>query len=185
MALSCTSIDRLSIVPMRLIPVTSTDGRAKLEQHQANGLHVDARLLAEIEKPGEMLIGSLESREDLLNLVWQSIDDTRPLAPVGSTRTLGDCATRLSHFGWQFHTLVTSGFGWFKRCIDIDAAFDYSKVGFLVLTPLVNSEKRETPQGTYYIYDGAHKSIVLAKKLLRNEITFQAVEVLLLTPRRS
>jgi len=137
---------------MKLIPVTTTDVRAKLEQHRANGLHVDDRLFAEIEKPGEMLIGSVESREDLLNLVWQSIVDTRPLAPVGSTRTLGDCATRLSQFGWQFQTLVTSGFGWFKRCIDID---------------------------------DAHKSIVLAKKLLRNEITFQAVEVLLLTPRRS
>ncbi len=28
-------------------------------------------------------------------------------------------------------------------------------------------------QGTFYIYDGAHKTIVLAKKLLRNEISFE------------
>ena len=67
---------------------------------------------------------------------------------------------------------------------EIDVAFDYTKFGLIVLTPMVNSEKSETPQGTFYIFDGVHKTIVLAKKLLRKEIEFEDVEVLLLSPRR-
>jgi len=103
---------------------------------------------------------------------------------VREVRTLKDCALRLSDYEWQFPALVTTGFDWFKKCIEIDTAFDYSKLGLIVLMPLKNSEKSETPQGTFYIYDGVHKTIVLAKKLLRNEIKFEAVELLLLSPRR-
>jgi hypothetical protein len=53
------------------------------------------------------------------------------------------------------------------------------------VTPLIDGEKRDSPDGTYYVYDGVHKSIVLAKKLLRNELEFKPVELLLLTPRRN
>lgn len=61
-------------------------------------------------------------------------------------------------------------------------AFDYGKVGLVTLTPLNESERRETPEGNYYIYDGVHKSIVLAKRLLRGETEYEPVQVLLLTP---
>jgi hypothetical protein len=69
--------------------------------------------------------------------------------------------------------------------VDIDRAFDYGKVGLVGLTPVNGPERRETSAGSYYIYDGVHKSIVLAKRLLRGEIEYEPVQVLLLTPRRS
>ena len=168
---------------MDLTRIDFKDIHGKLRQHQAKGLHVDSRLWAEIEKPGEMYVGFLRS-QDLLRLVWQSIDDARPLVPVGAPRMLSDCAQRLSKYGWQFQTLVDSSFKWFEKCVHIDVDFDYAKFGLIALTPLENSEMCETPQGTFYIYDGAHKTIVLAKKLLRNEIKVEGAEVLLLSPRR-
>jgi hypothetical protein len=63
-------------------------------------------------------------------------------------------------------------------------AFDYDKLGLVALTTLNEQEKRETPAGNYYIYDGVHKSIVLGKRLLRGETEYEPVQVLLLTPRR-
>jgi hypothetical protein len=159
--------------------------RSILERHQASGFHVDDRLRSEVDKPGEMYLDVLATREEFLRLVWQSIDATRPLTPVGAPRTLLDCACRLSTFGWEFQALVQAGFEWFRPCADIDKAFDYDKVGLVALTPLSESERRETTAGSYYIYDGVHKSIVLAKRLLRGETGYEPVQVLLLTPRRT
>src|SRR6266851_2524280 len=153
--------------------------RAILERHEASGLHVDDRLWHEIDQPGEMFLGRLATKAEFLKLVWQSISDTRPLTPVGEPRTLFDCANRLSTCGWEFQPLVHAGFEWFRRCVDIDAAFDYGKVGLVALTPLNEQEKRETLAGNYYIYDGVHKSIVLAKRLLRGETEYESVQVLL------
>jgi hypothetical protein len=146
---------------------------------------VDDRLRGEVDKPGEMFLDILATREEFLRLVWQSSAATRPLAPAGEPRTLLDCASRLSAFGWEFQSLVQAGFGWFRPCLDIDKAFDHGNVGLVALTPLIERERRETPAGSHYIYDGVHKSIVLAKRLLRGETGYEPVQVLLLTPRRS
>ena len=159
--------------------------RAILTRHEAAGLRVDDRLWREVDQPGEMFLGTLATREEFLRLVWQSIPDTRPLTPTGEPRNLFDCASRLSTFGWEFQSLVQAGFNWFRRCVDIDSTFDYAKVGLVALTPLNEAERRETPAGNYYIYDGVHKSIVLAKRLLCGETGYEPVQVLLLTPRRS
>src|SRR5207248_2670331 len=116
--------------------------------------------------PGEMFLDILAAREEFLSLVWQSSGATRLLTPVGESRTLFDCARRLSTFEWEFKPLVQAGFEWFRPCINIDKTFDYGKVGLVTLTPLIESERHETTAGNYYIYDGVHKSMVLAKRLL-------------------
>jgi hypothetical protein len=88
------------------------------------------------------------------------------------------------HSDGSFKVLFKAGFEWFRPCLDIDKAFDYGKVGLVALTPLNEPGIRETPAGNYYIYDGVHKSIVLAKRLLRGETEYEPVQILLLTPRR-
>jgi len=133
----------------------------------------------------ERFFWALATKEEFLQLVWQFIPDTRPLTPVGEPRTLFDCANRVSTFGWEFQSLVQAGFEWFRPWVDIDKTFDDGKMGLVAITPLNEAERRETPEGNYYIYDGVHKSIVLAKRLLRGETEYEPVQVLLLTPRRS
>lgn len=165
--------------------VSAHEVRAALGQHRTAGFHVDSRLFREVEKPGDMCVLCLQDTDAFLGLVWQSIDAARPLVPIGEPRSLRDCASRLSAFGWDFKSLVEAGHSWFSKCVGIDASFDYSSLGWIAITPCNPSEKRETPGSTYYIYDGVHKSIVLAKKLLKNEVDYQPLEALLLTPRRS
>jgi hypothetical protein len=165
--------------------VSSEEVLDKLRRHRAGGCHVDSRLFEEIQRPGRMYVLSLRAANEFFSLVWQSINAARPLVPVGQPRTLRDCAGRLAQYKWSFNRLVDAGYSWFGTCVDIDAGFDYSRFGWPALTLCNNSELQETPAGTYYIYDGVHKSIVLAKKLLNGEIEYKPLEALLLTPRRS
>ncbi len=155
-----------------------------LKQHRRNGFNVDGRLVQEIHRPGKLFAVSLAAQADLFSLVWQSVDDTRPLTPVGQPRTIRDCAERLRVYDWSFARLRDAGFPWFEKCVEIDSAFDYAKFGWVALVPTNEDERQESPTGTYYVFDGVHKTMVLAKKLMRNEILYQGVEALLLTPRR-
>ena len=156
----------------------------RLRSHQENGLHVDSRLLCEINQPGKLSLISLEEADEFFSLVWQAVSDTRALAPAGQPRSLLDCGSRLASFSWSFRSLVSDGHQWFQKCIDIDEGFDPAKVGLIAITPLLADEQRVTPHGSYYVYDGVHKSIVLAKKLLCREMEYRPVDGLLLEPRR-
>jgi hypothetical protein len=157
----------------------------KLKRQSAAGCHVDCRLLQEARRPGQMYVVPLQNADEFLSLVWQSCSKTRPLVPVGQPRTLRHCASRLAHYEWRFENLVNAGCPWFRMCVDIDAGFDYSWFGWIALTPCNELEQQETPTGLNYTYDGVHKSIVLAKKLLNSELEYEPLEALLLTSRRS
>ena len=157
----------------------------RLKRMEDAGFNVDDRLFREVKKPGQMFLFSLPDTNAFFHLLWQSIDETRCLAPLGQSRTLFDCASRLAAWGWRFDNLTKGGHSWFGKCVEIDSCFDYSKFGWLALTICNSAEREGSPTGTYYIYDGVHKSIVLAKKLLNSEIGYTPLEALLLTPRRS
>jgi hypothetical protein len=43
----------------------------------------------------------------------------------------------------------------------LDAGFDLSKFDSIAVTRANHTEKRESPNGTYYIYDGVHRALVL------------------------
>jgi hypothetical protein len=165
--------------------VSAGQARAILEGHQAAGLHVDERVVQQLDAPGELYVVCLPDMDTFLALIWQSIDDARPLVPVKQPRTLRDCADRLGAFGWRFEKLVEDGFPWFAKCVEIDSAYDHSKFGWMALTPSTPEEQQESPLGSSYIYDGVHKSIVLAKKLITGELEYRPLEALLLTPRRA
>jgi hypothetical protein len=169
--------------------MTHTDVNAEamaltLGAHQERGLHVDRRLQHEIHRPGRLSMITLEAADEFFSLVWQAIPDTGAIAPAGQPRSIFDCGSRLASFSWSFRALVMDGHQWFQKCIDIDEGFDSGKFGLIAITPLLADEQRVTPHGTYYVYDGVHKSIVLAKKLLRREMEYRPIEVLLLEPRR-
>ena len=156
----------------------------RLLSRRQSGFNVDDRLIKEIQEPGDLFLITLNTQKEFLNLVWQSISATRPLTPIGSPRTLADCACRLKKFNWSFSELQRKGYSWFGKCVSLDAPFDFAKFDWIALVPMDEHERRENPLGNYYIFDGVHKTIVLAKKLLRREIEYKPLECLLLTPRR-
>ena len=49
--------------------------------------------------------------------------------------------------------------------------------------PANDAEQRQSRTGTFYIFDGVHKTLVLATLLLRNLISYKPVNALLFVPR--
>lgn len=163
----------------------------KIREMQKAGNHVDGRLIDEVKalKMVFFLI-ILEDKESFLSLIWHEIDASRLLTPGGS-RTLRDIAQRMMDQSLTFEVLAKGpGLpdsqhdpGWFKKCVNIDTRFDYDRFGWIIVVPATSHERDQSPYGTFYIYDGCHKALVLSKRLLCNEIRFQPVEALLLVPR--
>ena len=165
-------------------PISPANALKILNAHQLAGNHVDERLFKQLGAPGDLWLFDLNTREEFLSLVLQSNDACRPLAPSGKPRTLYDCASRLKQYKWSFRNLCGACYSWFDKCVAIDETFDLPRFNWIALTPLTHGELQESPRGAYYIYYGVHKTIVLAKKLIRNELTYTPITALLLTPRR-
>lgn len=155
--------------------ISPDTARATLKEREALGDHIDARLWREIEAPGHIYTFTLDTADDFLRLIWQEADTARFLTPGGKPRTLRDVAGRLLQSGQSFDALVRDlGMPrsehrpeWFRPCVDIDGQFEMARFGWVVLTPATDGERNQSPTGTHYIFDGIHKSLVLAKRLLQ------------------
>jgi len=163
--------------------LTPPKQKSELESQQARGCHFSDRLRTEVDNPGERILVRAPTANEFFMLLWQSDSNTRPLAPEGEPRTVRDCAMRLAGYGWRFQNLVSLT-DWFQRCAAIDENFDYSMLCWIVITPLITEERRVTPDATFYIFEGVHRSIVLAKRLLMREERYRPIDFLLLCPRR-
>ena len=158
---------------------------------RGGGHHVDDRLIRAVRAPGDLFLFTLEDEEAFLSLIWQESDFTRLLTP-GQPRTLADVAGRMIANSWTFSSLCRPmGLpltyhdpASFESFTALDAAFDLSKFDFIAVTPANDFEKRQSPRGTYYIYDGVHRALVLAHRVMSGQSTYRPVEALLLTPRR-
>jgi hypothetical protein len=161
----------------------------QLESKQGCGEHVDDRLFAAVRGSQALYLLRMDDEESLLSLVWQERDDTRLLTPREQPRTLKDVCHRLQGRGFG---QLASPLGlptdqhnpaWFRKCAEIDAAFDYSRFGWISVVPPTDNERTQSPRGSFYIYDGVHRSLVLASRLLGREIDFQPIAALLILPR--
>ncbi|MCF8241356.1 MAG: hypothetical protein K9J16_08205 [Melioribacteraceae bacterium] len=164
----------------------------RLNNFKLGGHHIDSRLMDEVKNGGCFYIIELNDEESFLSLIWQEIDDTRLLTPKGETRRLLDVAERFIENKYSFEDLSKSiGMTsdkhkpeWFEKCIPINSDFKYDNFGLITIVPANDSERKQCPKGSFYIYDGIHKSLVLSTKLLKKEIGYQKIEALLLIPRR-
>jgi hypothetical protein len=173
--------------------IDRAEARRVLGDRQQGGHHVDSRLLKEIEREGWLYLFPVEDEATFLSLNWQESDPARLLTPNGQPRTLRDVAERLIGAGYTFESL-TKSLGlprtqhhteWFEPCVRIDAAFDFNQFGWVAVVATNDGERRQSPCGTFYLFDGMHKTLVLAKRLLKKESEFQAIEALYLVPRRN
>jgi hypothetical protein len=172
--------------------VNTSEVLMRLGTRGALGHHVDDRLIHAVKGPGTLFLFTLEDEQSFLSLIWQEIDPTRLLTPRGQPRTLGDVAGRMIDQSWTFSSL-SRPMGLmpmyhapvaFERFEALDAGFDISKFDFIAVVPANDSERRQSPSGTFYIYDGVHRALVLAHRVLSGQMEYHPVEVLLITPRR-
>jgi hypothetical protein len=172
--------------------LSSEEAQAQFDLWRAQELHVDRRLIREIGEPGCLFLMRLEDEESFLSLIWQEADPARLLTPAGQPRTLREVAQRVLDRGSTFGDLsLDLGLDrnqhrpeWFKPCCKIDSDFQYARFGWLTLVPACDSERQQSPHGSFYLFDGMHKSLVLATRLLRKETTYQAIEAIYMLPRR-
>lgn len=172
--------------------VDSVDIVRRLSDRAARGHHVDDRLIQAVKAPGDLFLVALEDEASFLSLIWQEIDPTRLLTPRGQSRTLSDVAGRMITNSWTFASLsnpmglprtqhVPAAFKSFEK---INSAFDLGAFDFIAVMPPKDSERNQSPGGTFYIFDGVHRTLVLAHRLLSKQTGYQPLEVLLITPRR-
>ena len=126
-----------------------------------------------------------------LSLIWHKINDSRLLTPENESRMVQDAAERMI----ERHTFQSlsrdQGFPlnqhkpkWFCKCCEIDSDFDYNRFGTIWLVIAGDNEKyKALPSAKYYTHDGCHRSLVLAKRLLKEKIKYQPVKAILINPR--
>jgi hypothetical protein len=172
--------------------VNSSEVLKRLADREALGHHVDDRLIQAVKAPGDLFLFTLEDEKSFLSLICQEINPTRLLTPWGQPRTLGDVAGRMIEHSWTLSSLsrpmgLMPAFhdpAAFVRFEALNAGFEISKFDFIAVTPANDSERRQSPSGTFYIYDGVHRTLVLAHRVMSRQLKYEPVQALLLTPRR-
>jgi hypothetical protein len=172
-------------------PLDPNDAHRFLDAHMKAGNKVDDPLMEAIRSPCKLFLLRLEDAETVLSLIWYQALAVRVLAPPGTPRTLRDVAQRVIQRGYTFDALSTGRTpppdehdpDIFRPCIPIDGSFDFCKFGWVAVVAPTGEERHESPRGSYYIFDGLHKSLVLAKRLLAGQTNFQTIEALYITPR--
>ncbi|MCL5037348.1 MAG: hypothetical protein M1269_09570 [Chloroflexi bacterium] len=172
--------------------LASDDVKKMIDESERAGNHIDDRLKKAVKETSNSFFQFIiEDKESFLSLIWQEISDTKYLTK-DKPRTLKDVANGIIDKKLTFERLAsepTLGEGhkpeWFERCLKlkIDSEFDFKKFEFVTLVPATDDERKQSPSGSFNIYDGAHKSLVLSKLIIENKIDFQPIKALLLIPR--
>jgi len=158
----------------------------------AEGYGVDSRVHCHVRSGKFTFYKSELDKDEFLSLIWHEIDASRLLTPPRQPRTILDVAKRVI----QNHTFQSLSRnqrlsrnqhdpGWFSTCCEIESCFDYGRFGAMGLVLANEGERNQSPSGTYYIYDGNHKSLVLGKLLLEDKIKYIPVKAFLIHPRPS
>ncbi len=148
------------------------------KEHSAKGHHVNKRLWDILDSTKSFGLITINNLGDYINLIWQANDHTRALTPEGQSRTLRDCVQRIQSAGGSFQALAKDGHSWFESCINIEQCFDFHSFGWLAIQDANVHERKESPEGSYYVFDGVHRSIVLAKLLVEKKIDFEPIKCL-------
>ena len=152
---------------------------------------VDSHILDYVKSGCYGFYKSELNENEFLSLIWHEIDASRLLTPKGEPRTIRDVAERLikchtfeSLCEYQGLPSTEHDPSWFDKCLKIDNEFDYDRFCAMWLVEENCIEHKQSPLGKYYIEDGAHRSLVLGKRLLLEEEKYRTVKAILRDPRR-
>ncbi len=177
--------------PPRMTRMTWPEAMELMDATRAEQHHLDPKVDAALDAARELYQIHLQDDERFLSLIWPEAAGSRLLTPREEGRTLGDVAARLLANEWTFELLVGDmGLSavehepeYFGKCRYIDDNFDYGRFGTLMLAPATDEEHEQSPGGTFFIIDGVHRCLALAKRLLAQEEDYQEVQALLMIPR--
>ena len=156
----------------------------------AKGCKVDSRILCYFKSGDYGFYKSELDENKFLSVIWPEMNVSRLLTPECEPRTIRDVAERLI----KCHTFESlcqdqgrpdteHDPSWFDKCLKIDSEFDYDRFCAMWLVEENCIEHKQSPLGKYYIQDGAHRSLVLGKRLLKCEEEYCPVKAILIDPR--
>jgi hypothetical protein len=164
-----------------------------VQEHQSKNFHVDSRTIQHLANNRIVIEYVIESPDEFLALQFHANDASRLLTPHSRPRTLRDVVSRMQEKAWDFSTLTNPIMGfdrshhhpeWFEACLHIEREkISYESFGALFLMDLIDEERAQTPLGSFSIYDGTHRSLVLAHQLLNQKLTFQPIPTFIFRPR--
>lgn len=157
------------------------------------GNYNNDRLIEVVGKAQDFYHFQLPSLEFLLGLVFHYHKNTAVLTPNrwwggGRLYPFADVIDRLYQQKWQFQDLAAGKISgnylpdFFRVCQEIYQAFDYEKMGALVLRPLNVAEKKDCPNSFFRIIDGMHRALVLAYRCKEEPSFFKKVPCYLVVP---
>ena len=138
------------------------------------------------------------SQAEFLSLQLRDQGSSKCLTPAGASHALSDVVKLMKHNGWTFSSLASEDLDtnqvprnpeWFMSCAEIYADFDMSKLGDLAVHPRKGFKKIAVQDGKYIpsyheIYEGQHRALVFAQKLLDGEVEWSELSILYLYPDR-
>ena len=99
--------------------------------------------------------------------VWLSNQElVDKLTPNDKSRTLEDVASRIikeypdDDSPIKLFKRLSDNEPWFDGCFITSARFDYRLLGELKIRPLNEKEKKDSPDGSFYLEDGNHRALV-------------------------
>lgn len=166
-------------------------GYAKLLKCCAHG-NVKEWIREECGKETTLYKIELCSEKELISLIWHEIDATRLLTPDGKPRTIADVVDRMIGTE-EYNTFekLTQNLKlpsnehcpeWFEPCVDIYNNFNANKFRKprIWFRPATCAERDQSPSGTYYIFDGSHRTLAFAKLLRDNKGEYQPIQAILI-----
>ena len=167
---------------------------AYIAEHESNGHHVDNRVKRLLESGNPVISERIENGKQFLRLLYH--DNQRVsgfLTPYHAPRTLRDVIARIESLGLNMLTVARRTPSiptelhdpqWFLGSQRLyENGFKFSNFGRLFLMDLIQEEQAWSPNAYSSIYDGTHRSLVLAWLLIHREIEFQPVDCFIFRPR--
>jgi len=154
--------------------------------------HRDTLREALIEDPPKgPIFGAEIDRPDVflkLNLRYQKV--THPIAPLDDSLELEQIIGRMRDSQQDFRTLANEQDDpnkrkWFTRVADIIQKFSYEDFGLIALEPSAPGLLKPEEATCYSIFEGQHRSLALAWRLMGDIQSFKPIQALLLFPRRT
>jgi hypothetical protein len=153
-------------------PVSLQEKGSLIELLRKEGAREEVILQAQKSRYVKALIKSID---DVRMLVFHDLRSSRPgmartikdtVFPTEGSRTAGEVWDRFDAAGLQFDG------DWFGGCAEIDRTFNYDhmRVG---IGNLASEDDSQTAGGNYQITDGAHRTLVLLKRVSYGEAVFK------------
>jgi hypothetical protein len=138
-------------------------------------------LAKECADRGDLYLYGIAEPDQFLDIAWQELAAKTKAITQGGQRTLRDVAQvvldRYGSFAELIKARPAADFdpGWFLSCAEIEAHFDWSRWAEPWLVPATPGDHGgQTTE--WYVWEGVHSTIVLAKGLIDNSIEWQPME---------